>query len=286
MSHIERKVIIKEKYGLYLDAHPNSPLSKIVLMAQKFDAQIQIKAKGKIIDLKVKIPPLLMQMMLASLGLNYDDEITICADGLGALRAVDALCELVESNFENDEVRGTMLEKTQFTMLGMTGSGKTCYLLGMYTKMLGGMKGFSLTTDDDTDVDLRRRYNRMSDSSLGQDRFPAGTDQTDIFDFTLEHALSPIMSFRWIDYPGGMLEEKNSGNSDQYNKLEEYIRNSSSLFICVDGALLQGDDDNEDKAELLQEKCSRLINPFLSRYLKSNNFLPPTAIIVTKSDLS
>lgn len=177
------------------------------------------------------------------------------------------------------------MEKTQFTMLGMTGSGKTCYLLGMYTKMAGGLKGFSITTDDDTDVDLRRRYDRMSDSSLGQDRFPAGTDQTDIFDFTLEHALSPIMSFRWIDYPGGMLDEKNSGDLEQYNRLEEHIKNSSSLFICVDGALLQGDDDNDDKADLLQEKCSRLINPFLSRYLKNNKFLPPTAIVVTKSDL-
>ena len=176
------------------------------------------------------------------------------------------------------------MDKTQFTMLGMTGSGKTCYLLGMYKKMLGGLKGFSLTTDDDTDVDLRKRYSRMGDSSLGQDRFPAGTDQTDFYDFTLEHALSPIMTFRWIDYPGGMLDEKTDGDIEQYNKLEEYIRKSSSLFICVDGALLQGD-DNEEKTELVQEKCSSLINPFLSKYLKNNTFLPPTAILVTKSDL-
>ena len=177
------------------------------------------------------------------------------------------------------------LNQTQFTMLGMTGSGKTCYLLGMYKKMLGGLKGFSLTTDDDTDVDLRKRYARMSDSSLGQDRFPAGTDQTDFYDFTLEHALSPIMTFRWIDYPGGALDEKTDGDIEQYNQLAEYIKNSSTLFICVDGALLQGDDDNEEKTELVREKCSSLINPFLSRYLKENEFLPPTAIVVTKFDL-
>ena len=182
---------------------------------------------------------------------------------------------------EGEEKR---LNQTQFTMLGMTGAGKTCYLLGMYKKMLSGLKGFSLTTDDDTDVSLRRRYKRMTDASLGQERFPAGTDQTDFYDFTLEHAFSPVLPFRWIDYPGGMLDEKTDGDIEQYNVLEEHVRKSSSLFICVDGALLQGD-DNEEKIYLLREKCSDLINPFLSRYLKNNDFLPPTALVVTKSDL-
>lgn len=190
----------------------------------------------------------------------------------------------VKRNVAYIEGEAKRLNQTQFTMLGMTGAGKTCYLLGMYKKMLSGLKGFSLTTDDDTDVSLRRRYKRMTDASLGQERFPAGTDQTDFYDFTLEHGFSPILPFRWIDYPGGMLDEKTDGDIEQYNVLEEYVRNSSSLFICVDGALLQGD-DNTEKINLLQEKCSDLINPFLSRYLKNNDFLPPTALVVTKSDL-
>ena len=190
----------------------------------------------------------------------------------------------VKRNVAYIEGEAKRLNQTQFTMLGMTGSGKTCYLLGMYKKMLSGLKGFSLTTDDDTDVSLRRRYKRMTDASLGQERFPAGTDQTDFYDFTLEHGFSPVLPFRWIDYPGGMLDEKTDGDIEQYNVLEEYVRNSSSLFICVDGALLQGD-DNTEKINLLQEKCSDLINPFLSRYLKNNDFLPPTALVVTKSDL-
>lgn len=286
MSHIERKVIIKEKYGLYLDAHPNSPLSKIVLMAQKFDAQIQIKAKGKTIDLKVKIPPLFMQMMLASLGLNYDDEITICADGIDAQYAVKALAALIESNFDEDKARRETLDKTQFTMLGMKGSGKTCYMLGMYNEMLGGMKGFTLTTDDDNDVKLQRMYDIMDDPARGQGRFPAGTDQTESYEFQLEHGYSPIMSFDWYDYSGNMLNEKTSwSNPEEYKELEKKIQESSCLFICADGALLQGDDDNNTKARLLKRNCSRFINPFLSHYQKNNKVLPPTAIIITKSDL-
>ncbi len=79
------------------------------------------------------------------------------------------------------------MDKTQFTMLGMSGSGKTCYLLGMYDEMLGGMKGFTLSTDDDTDVALRRRYAIIDDASRGQGRFPAGTDQIESYEFQLAH---------------------------------------------------------------------------------------------------
>lgn len=177
------------------------------------------------------------------------------------------------------------MDKTQFTMLGMSGSGKTCYLLGMYMIMVAGLEGFSFTTDSDTDVNIKKRYKRMKDTSLGQDRFPTRTNQAEVFEFTLEHAFSPIMSFNWIDYFGGALEEQTSGNIEEYNKLEQYIKNSSCLFICVDGALLQVDGDNEERIEAIQEECSSTINPFLSRYRKNNDFLPPTAIVITKSDL-
>ena len=34
--------------------------------------------------------------------------------------------------------------RTRFTALGMSGSGKTCYVIGMYYQMITGHKGFSL----------------------------------------------------------------------------------------------------------------------------------------------
>ncbi len=177
------------------------------------------------------------------------------------------------------------MKHTQFIMLGMTGTGKTCYLLGTYKKLLCGKKGFSITTDDDTDLDLRRRYDRISDCSLGTERFPQKTNQPEVFKFSLNYAYSPIMSFDWIDYPGGALNSKTDGDTEQYELLKSYIRNASSLFICIDGTLLQGDKDNSVKSDLIKEKCSSVINPFLGDYLKDNNILPPTGIIITKWDL-
>ena len=128
--HVERTVKITDRSGLYIDMNYSSPVSKLVLIADRFDSRIQLKAlsKGKIANGK-------SPLQVASLGLQYGDELTICADGIDAQYAVNALVALVESNFEN-KARGEALDKTQFTMLGMSGSGTTCYLLGMYDEMI------------------------------------------------------------------------------------------------------------------------------------------------------
>lgn len=173
---------------------------------------------------------------------------------------------------------------TKFTILGMTGSGKTCYLLGMYYKMCAGMDGYSITTDEDSDVELRNRYAKISDQSLGKERFPAGTDSTAKYEFDLQYAYNKIMSFDWMDYPGIILVKKNDGNLEEYEAVKNSINNSSSLFICIDGAMLIGEDVDE-KIERVRDNCSSIINSFISEYLKTNKRLPPTAIVVTKYDL-
>lgn len=101
------------------------------------------------------------------------------------------------------------MENTKITILGMSGTGKTCYLLGLYYRMGAGLNGFSLAADDDTDVQLRDRYARLCDATLEPaQRFPAGTDNTSKYTFDLQYGYNTIMSFDWIDYPGGSLEKK------------------------------------------------------------------------------
>lgn len=174
---------------------------------------------------------------------------------------------------------------TQITILGMSGAGKTCYLLGLYYKMGAGLKGYTITTDEDTDVQLRDRYAKLCDVTLEKEkRFPAGTDNISKYKFDLQYGYNTIMSFDWVDYPGGLLDRKNSGNLEDYEDVKKAINNSSSLFICVDGSLLIGDDVDE-KIENVKDKCSNVINTFFTEYFKSNNTLPPTAIIVTKYDI-
>lgn len=174
---------------------------------------------------------------------------------------------------------------TRITILGMSGAGKTCYLLGLYYKMDPGLKGYTIVANDDTDVQLRNRYARLCDVHLEKEkRFPAGTDNIAKYEFDLQYGFNKIMSFDWVDYPGGLLDKKNSGNLEEYEGVKKSINDSSSLFICVDGSLLMGDDIDEKIANV-RDNCSNVINTFFSDYQKSNGVLPPTAIIVTKYDI-
>ena len=174
---------------------------------------------------------------------------------------------------------------TQITILGMSGAGKTCYLLGLYYKMGAGLKGYTITTDEDTDVQLRDRYKKLCDVTLDKEkRFPAGTDNISKYEFDLQYGYNTVMSFDWVDYPGGLLDRKNSGSLEEYEEVKTAINNSSSLFICVDGLLLLGD-DIDVKVDNVRDNCSNVINTFFTDYFKSNHELPPTAIIVTKYDV-
>lgn len=99
----------------------------------------------------------------------------------------------------------------------------------------------------------------------------------------MQYGYQDILSFEWADYPGGYLKEKNDGNIEDYNNLKNSILKSSTLFICIDGSLLYGD-DTEEKTDRVRDNCSNIINHFFSEYRKANNHLPPTAFIVTKYD--
>ena len=52
----------------------------------------------------------------------------------GAVRWLALILALAQRMPEVKLYERKIMKKTKFTMLGMTGSGKTCYLLGMYKK--------------------------------------------------------------------------------------------------------------------------------------------------------
>ena len=78
---------IKNKAGIHA-----IPASIFIKKASEFHSKIQIKAKGKTIDGK-------SVFMIMSLGLSKGDSITISADGVDEVAAVNALKELVDSKF-------------------------------------------------------------------------------------------------------------------------------------------------------------------------------------------
>ena len=186
------------------------------------------------------------------------------------------------------------MENTKITVLGMSGSGKTCYLLALYYKMLAGIEGYTLTTDDKRDVELRDLYSKLRNGKLKEKRFPAGTNSGTFekYTFDLCQSFEKIMSFDWIDYAGGDLDNKVGA----YEQLEQDIYDSSSLFIFVDGLHFIKDSQTGEELEDIGERiesvslANQSVNNILARYSKRNNetnknYFPPIAIVITKYDL-
>lgn len=177
-----------------------------------------------------------------------------------------------------------MINRT-FTILGPNGTGKTCYLLSMYHQMLTGVQGFTLqATDKESDYELYERYQKLEKQLSSTKNFNFGTDCLNKYEFVARYYNNPFLRFTWQDYPGGYLEYKTSIDEEAYKSLESSIINSSCLIICVDGSLLTGNDFSE-KVENVQEECSNILNPFFSRYMRKNKYLPLIVFLVTKYDL-
>ena len=182
------------------------------------------------------------------------------------------------------------MEGRKFTILGETGSGKTCYLLGMYYEMAMGVAGYTvIATNSEDDAKLTERYEMLNDKSRGANRFPAGTDDVQKFNFQLQYAYETILPFEWVDYPGGFLAPTGKDvNSEQYKEVEKSINESDMIFICIDGENLTGN-NTRTKINKVARKCARNINPYLGKLkdkLKENDrSLPPIGMIITKYDL-
>lgn len=194
---------------------------------------------------------------------------------------------------ENNVVHNNNYNGYQFTALGLSGSGKTCFMAGMYYKMTGGVSGYTLKADDDDAVKLTAYYEQMANANSGSDRFPGGTNQSTDYSFELQYGYKTLEKFRWVDYAGGTLESKNSRDAEEYQQLKNDIAKSEVLYIFVDGETFLNDDialasTDSEKIEILtdivMDNCSRKINHFLSEYTNERKKLPPIAIIVTKYD--
>lgn len=174
---------------------------------------------------------------------------------------------------------------TTFTALGMSGSGKTCYVLGMYYEMCVGVRGFNLVTSNDAAYKLEE-WMEILDDETGADRFPAGTGLTEVtnYNFSLSHQNHHILSFDWMDYGGRTLKERDN-NPDAYESLTKSIENSTALYIFIDGELLACDSPEKRMANV-KRKIARTVNGYITDFeQKHDGYTPPIIFVITKIDL-
>lgn len=191
----------------------------------------------------------------------------------------------VNSSTNYNQLGGKKDMSVKFTALGMPGSGKTCYIIGMHYVMASGERGWTLIPDGNATRDkLNRLGRKIDDSELGYDRFPAGTNQEDPCDnycFSLHYLNQPVMSFDWIDYAGALFEEV---ASVAFNEIQQSILESTSLYIFLDGQDLCHEDERR-KIRNIRNKCSTYIQPHITDFVTKHNYVPPIVFVVTKYDL-
>ncbi|NEP62333.1 MAG: hypothetical protein F6K31_36280 [Symploca sp. SIO2G7] len=173
-------------------------------------------------------------------------------------------------------------------MLGTSGAGKTCYILGLYATMQLGLQGFTLsTTDMDEDLRLTNLWDNLVEEE-GTDRWPPPTGmETTQYEFDFSYGLRRLIGFDWLDYRGGAMLDS-SGASD-VQTLMERLNQSDCVFLCVSGEHLNQKDLSETK---LRSKARRAgvnrMNLFLTNLaqtLQDRQKPFPIVIVVTKYDL-
>ena len=175
------------------------------------------------------------------------------------------------------------MEKVNIVMLGTTNAGKTCYMVGMYSVFVGGYQGFTLSTDEDLDLDFSDWWMKIIEG--GTDRWPPATaDEPKEYPFSFNYGFRPLLQFKWLDYRGGAMRDKSS--SQDLQKLKAHLFNSTVIMLCVSGENLTSQADvamvrakaGINRMNLLM---TGLLNDRTSRGLPP----PPVAIVITKSDL-
>lgn len=180
-----------------------------------------------------------------------------------------------------------MAAEAKITMLGLSGSGKTCYILGLYATMQLGLQGFTLTTTDmDEDLRLTSLWERMVDIE-GEDRWPPPTGfEPHQYEFDFCYGMRRLISFDWLDYRGGAM--KDVSTKEDVQALTNRLGESSCVFLCISGEYLQEEANNDAELMGIARKAGiDRMNKFLTMLtnkLTDRQKPFPIVIVITKYD--
>lgn len=164
----------------------------------------------------------------------------------------------------------------KITMLGVSNSGKTCFIYAMYDFMQKVQNGFTfITKDPDVDMDLNEGWEGIAFDGV----WPDGTQLTSFYDFTVLFKSRPIMEFSWCDYRGGAITERST--QKDVDELHKRIFDSECLIVCIGADTIKGiiSGDNRKGRELVR------LNNLISRFAATKQRRIPIIFTLTKADL-
>lgn len=174
----------------------------------------------------------------------------------------------------------------KITVLGFRGAGKTTYMAGMYDLLSYGLNRFFLHAAPDDDQYLSVIWEDISSGATR--KWPMPSDDKRLYTFRLSYDLKEMLSFDWMDYPGGALIDP---GYELIDDLKRQLGSSACLQLLINGESFTAEakDDDAYKTAVSRKlkknkdlKAARFLGE-LSDSLKGG--LPPIVIVITKSDL-
>jgi hypothetical protein len=196
-----------------------------------------------------------------------------------------ALLEKVEELTAHLEERVKMSLPTKITMLGTTGAGKTCYMIGMHMYMQTcGTNGFTITSCQHNQArQIEEQWDKMTESE-GTDRWPPGNPDVPIeYSFNFNYASQTFAQFDWLDYRGGAL--KDNADAEDSKILVERLCTSDCVFLCLPAEYLLSGSRYKAAAKAGVGRMNTLMTEVAAKVNPTPENPFPVAIIVTKADL-
>lgn len=161
------------------------------------------------------------------------------------------------------------------TMLGASGTGKTCYLYAMADAMQIGSCNFTFTaTPYRKSLELQKSWD-----SIITGRWPRGTDESTEYEFMCSYAMRPLATFAWYDYRGGVLS--NPDDEAEQNALFRKMNDSRCLIMCISAEVIRGVLNGDHGVR----SVFRIYMNLLQNYRANTGKTVPIVFAITKADL-
>jgi len=181
----------------------------------------------------------------------------------------------------------TTVPKISVFIAGANDSGKTCYTMGMFATLAGGLvSGASLhSRDRKLGLGLLNAWTDFAETGLFPDLTAPGMTFT--YPFTFKVGLEPWIDFDIMDYRGEVFTLEDDSDPDVKQMLG-HLNHSASVYIIIDSGQLLNSVTPANKDSILRAtKLRELAGPLhqaIERHQEARLPMPSVALLLTKSD--
>lgn len=179
-------------------------------------------------------------------------------------------------------------------LLGLSGSGKTCYLYTATHVLTRGVNVnghiiSAISTDHSQTIYLNKGIEQMANG-----KWPDGSAETKSYPFNLKIDGKTITSFTICDYRGGALDGLSDKDRNSFKDILKIFEESGCIIVLVDGATIMNAMDPEIVApehrnmdfsvQLKAKNELNYIESLVEECNKKNRDIP-ILLVITKSDM-